>query len=87
MLTVLNTKLLLVVIALLGAATAYLGYQNHQLSVIAQQVTEQNRQLAARNAQYQSDMAELKRYREAERSKKGSAWADPTKKLKTYVVP
>lgn len=86
MLTVLNTKLLLAVIALLGAATAYLGYQNHQLSVIAQLVTEQNRQLAARDAQYQSEMAELKRYREAER-KKGSAWADPTKKLKTYVVP
>jgi len=86
MLTVLNTKLLLVIIALLGAATAYLGYQDHQLSVVAQQVTEQNRRLAARDAQYQADLAELNRYRQAEH-KKGSAWADPTKKLKTYVVP
>ena len=73
MLTLLNTKLLLAVIALLGAATAYLGYQ-------------QNHRLAARDAQYQADLAELDRYRSAER-KKGSAWADPTKKLKTYVVP
>jgi hypothetical protein len=86
MLTVLNTKLLLTIIALLGAAAAYLGFQNHQLSVITQQVTEQNRRLAARDAEYQSDLAELNRYRQAER-KKGSAWADPTKRLKTYVVP
>ena len=86
MLTALNVKLLLAVIALLGAATAYLSYQNRQLSVIAQQVTEQNRRLTARDAQYQADLAELDRYRKAER-KKGSAWADPTQKLKTYVVP
>ena len=86
MLNLLNTKLLLAVIALLGAATAYLGYQNHQLSVIAEQVTEQNRRMAARDAEYKADLAELDRYRKQEK-KKSSAWADPTKKLKTYVVP
>jgi hypothetical protein len=86
MLNLLNAKLLLAVIALLGAATAYLGYQNHQLSVIAEQVTEQNRRLTAREAEYRADLAELDRYRKQEK-KKGSAWADPTKELKTYVVP
>lgn len=62
MFNVLNTKLLLVIIALLASVTAYLAYENRQLTAIADQLREQNRRLAAQDAERKADQDDLFRY-------------------------
>lgn len=62
MLNALNTKLLLIIIALLTSATAYLAYQNRQLTTIADQLREQNHRSAAQDAERKADQDDLFRY-------------------------
>lgn len=62
MLNALNTKLLLIIIVLLTSVTAYLAYQNRQLTTITDQLREQNRRLATQDAERKADQEDLFRY-------------------------
>lgn len=59
----LNTKLLLVVIALLGSLSGYLAYQNRKLTAIADALTAQNQRLLAIDAQRKAEEKQMLRPR------------------------
>jgi uncharacterized protein HemX len=63
MLGALNTKLLLVVIALLGSLSGYLAYQNRKLTAIADALTAQNQRLLAIDAQRKAEEKQMLRPR------------------------
>jgi hypothetical protein len=59
----LNTKLLLVIVALLGSLSGYLTYQNRQLTAIANALTVQNQRLLALDAQRKAEEKQMFRPR------------------------
>lgn len=66
MVAALNTKLLLVVIALLGSLSGYLAYQNRKLAAIADSLNAQNQRLIAIDAQRRAEEKKMLRPRTKE---------------------